>query len=155
MTTYTLESSRDWYNNLPGKRASAAMVITYDDTYLMIKDDYKKAMTFPGGNIDPDESAKRAAIRETAEEIGLELNDEAVQFHSVAYISEHNGFKDRFHFFFIVELTSRPELSLEKGVEYVKWVKKEEIGALSGGRKTYVRLEEMLLSNNAIPYFEV
>ncbi|MBI3889580.1 NUDIX hydrolase, partial [Candidatus Saccharibacteria bacterium] len=65
MTRYTLESSREWYNNLPGKRASAAMVIRYDGKILMVKDDYKPAMTFPGGNIDPNESAKVAAIRET------------------------------------------------------------------------------------------
>lgn len=155
MTQYTLESSREWYNNLPGKRASAAMVIRYNDTYLMVKDDYKHAMTFPGGNIDPDESAKSAAIRETAEEVGIQLKSEDVAFHSVAYISEHHGFKDRFHFFFMIELTEEPEMKTESGIEYVKWVRVDEIGALSGDRKTYVELQAMLQDAKTVSYFEV
>lgn len=155
MTTYTLESSREWYNNLPGKRASAAMVIRWNNKVLMVKDDYKHAMTFPGGNIDPDEPAKAAAIRETAEEVGIELAPERVIFHSVAYISEHNGFKDRFHFFFIADVDSEPEVKPESGIEYIKWADLSEIGDLSGGRKTYVELQTMLMSNATISYFEV
>lgn len=155
MTQYTLESSREWYNNLPGKRASAAMVIRYDGKILMVKDDYKPAMTFPGGNIDPNESAKVAAIRETAEEVGIVLSPNDVAFHSTAYISEHHGFKDRFHFFFIVDLDNEPKVVLEDGIEYVKWVLPEQIGELSGGRKTYVELQAMILADQTAVYFEV
>lgn len=152
---YTLESSREWYNNLPGKRASAAMVIRWSGKVLMVKDDYKPAMTFPGGNIDPDESAKAGAIRETFEEVGIELRPEDVVFHSVAYISEHHGFKDRFHFFFIADFADEPTVKTESGIEYVKWVAPDEIGEAANGRKTYVELQKMLCSDTTIPYFEV
>lgn len=152
---YTLESSREWYNNLPGKRASAAMVIRWNGNVLMVKDDYKPAMTFPGGNIDPDESAKTGAIRETFEEVGIALRPEDVVFHSVAYISEHHGFKDRFHFFFITDFASEPIVKVESGIEYVKWVAPDKIGEAANGRKTYVELQKMLVSDVTIPYFEV
>ena len=156
MTTYTLESSREWYNNLPGKRASAAMIIRANDKYLMIKDDYKQAMTFPSGMIDPDESAKHAAIRETHEEVGIELLPDNVTFYSVSYISEHNGFKDRFHFFFIADLDDDTSQNIVMGptIEDYKWVGSDEIGELSGNRGAYAKLQEMLASHSPIPYFE-
>lgn len=123
----------------------------------MVKDDYKPAMTFPGGNIDPDESAKTAAIRETREEVGIDLANEDVVFHSVAYISEHKGFKDRFHFYFIADIddTMVASLRIEDGIEYHKWVEPRMIGELAGGRLSYVQLQTMLTSDTVIPYFEV
>ncbi|MBI3889738.1 hypothetical protein HY312_04180, partial [Candidatus Saccharibacteria bacterium] len=87
--------------------------------------------------------------------VGIVLSLDEVVFHSVAYISEHRGFKDRFHFFFIVELAAEPKVVPEEGIEYVKWVNPEEIGELSGGRKTYVELQSMLLADTTAAYFEV
>ena len=157
MTKYTLESSREWYNNLPGKLASAAMIIRWNDSYLMIKDDYKEAMTFPSGIVDPSESAKHAAIRETQEEVGFDLPAAAVEFYSVAYISETYGFNDRFHFYFIVEIDDviSDTMKLAPGIEYHKWVSSSEISELAGKRPAYTRLQEILESSEPVPYFEV
>lgn len=157
MTQYTLESSREWYNNLPGKRASAAMIVQYQGKVLMVKDDYKHAMTFPGGIVDPDESPKTAAIRETREEVGLTLSQDDALFHSVAYIQEHNGFNDRLHFFFIAEATldTVKALKFEDKIEYHKWVEPAQIGECAGGSLTYVELQAMLVSSETVPYFEV
>ena len=157
MTQYTIDQSRDWYNNLPGKRTSAAIIVRHNGRILMVKDDYKPAMTFPGGNIDPEEGAKAAAIRETREEVGIDLSPEEVVFHSVAYISEHKGFKDRFHFYFLADVSDdvAATMKLEKGIEYHKWVEPKMIGELAGGRLSYVELQTMLVSDTTIPYFEV
>ena len=157
MTTYTLESSREWYNNLPGKRASAAMIIKRGEEYLMIKDDYKDAMTFPTGVIDADESAKSAAIRETKEEVGIICPSDNVTFYSVAYISEQYGFKDRFHFYFFIENNQidDDQITLSKGIEYYKWVPMNEIAINAGDRRAYIKLQTMLELGSREPYFEV
>ena len=155
MTRYTLESSREWYNNLPGKRASAAMIVRNDGKYLLIKDDYKQAMTFPSGVVDADESALQTAIRETKEEVGVSAVN--VQFYAVAYVGEHYGFNDMFHFFFVTDIddTHASRLTFEEGIEYHKWVSAEEIAALCGDRPVYARLGTMLVSGDTVPYFEV
>lgn len=153
---YTLESSRDFYNNYPGKRASAAMIVRHGDEYLMIKHDYKEIMTFPSGLIDPDESPLTTAMRETNEEIGLELKSEEVSFYAVTYVSEHNGFMDRFHFFFITDVDDEQvaELRFEQGIELHKWVKVDEVSELAGGRSVYRNIQHMLETGKPVPYFE-
>lgn len=153
---YTVESSREWYNNLPGKRASAGMIVRYDQKILMIKDDYKFALTFPGGVIDPDESAREAAIRETQEEVGLRIAPESVRFLSVAYIGEQNGFKDRFHFFFIADIDHMlsEAIHLEDGVEYYEWVRPEAVAAKAGDRGVYNGIARIIMSKDPVPYFE-
>lgn len=157
MTRYTLDSSREWYNNLPGKRTSAAMIIRNNGMYLMIKDDYKEAMTFPTGVIDPSESAKTTVIRETREEVGLEFQPGDVAFYTVAYISEVNGFKDRFHFYFIVDAPDDivEMVKTESSIEHYEWVDVAKIGEHAGYRRAYTELQKMLETNTQIPYFEV
>jgi 8-oxo-dGTP pyrophosphatase MutT (NUDIX family) len=153
---YTLDESREWYNNLPGKRASAAMIIRHDGKYLLIKDDYKRSMTFPSGVIDPNESPLTTAIRETGEEVGIQLLPTDVTFFSVSYIAEHHGFNDRFHFFFIADIGKEAveNMALEKGIEYHKWVNANEIDGLSG-HSGYKKLSEMLQTGTVVSYFEV
>jgi len=153
---YTLASSRKWYNNLPGKRASAAAIIEWNGKYLMVKDDYKNAMTFPGGVIDRDESPFHTAVREAKEEAGIALRKEQVQFYSVSYVKKHFGFADRFHFFFyaVIDDKQASTIRLEQGIEYYKWVDADEIGKLAGGRGTYGKLGQMLQTNEPVPYFE-
>ncbi len=153
---YTVESSREWYNNLPGKRTSAGMIVRYRGRILMIKDDYKRAMTFPGGIIDPDEGAKLAALRETKEEAGLDIAPEDATFYSVGYMGEREGFKDCFHFFFIADIDedTASQVQTEAGIEYHKWVNPNEIGELAGDRAIYNQLQTMLASGAEIPYFE-
>ena len=154
---YTIDESRNWYNALPSKRSSAAVIIRFEDLVLMVKDDYKDALTFPGGVIDPGESPTQAALRETAEEVGLVLDPRMVDFYSTGYIPETNGFLDRYHFFFIVTIGQEQKQAVQPddGIEYSEWVPLTEIGAKAGGRPTYTALQHMLTSGQAVPYFEV
>lgn len=74
-----------WLDSLP-KRASSATLQLEDEhgQILIIKANYKPHWTFPGGVIDPGETPQQAAIRETLEEVGLEIAQEQVSFVSVA-----------------------------------------------------------------------
>jgi 8-oxo-dGTP pyrophosphatase MutT (NUDIX family) len=154
---YTLESSREFYNNYPGKRASAAMIVRWQDKYLMIKHDYKDVMTFPSGLMDPDESPLTTAIRETAEEVGLELDEALVHFYTVTYIAEQFGFKDRIHFFFITDVSDEQanNLVFEKGVESHVWAEPDTIAEHGGNRDAYTKIQTMLVSGKWEAYFEV
>lgn len=154
---YTIDESREWYNNLPGKRSSAGVIVRHNGKILMVKDDYKPAMTFPGGAIDPDEAPKHAAIRETFEEVGLTLATESVSFYSTFYVSERKGFKDCYHFFFIIDIDEAMAASIntEEGIEYYTWVEPTDIGRLAGDRPLYQQLEMMLQTASPVPYKEL
>lgn len=153
---YTVDESRDWYNALPAKRSAAAMIVRHGETVLMVKDDYKDAMTFPGGVIDPEESPLAAALRETEEETALRIPREATTFFTVAYISPVNGFLDRYQFFFIADVSDdlKATALAVPGIEYDAWVPVSQIGEKAGGRPTYLAIQEMLLSGKVIPYIE-
>lgn len=153
---YTIDESRNWYNNLPAKRSAAAMIVRDGDTVLMLKDNYKEALTFPGGVIDPDESPLMAALRETHEETGLIIPMESARFVTVAYVPPINGFFDRYQFFFVADAASdsRASLVAVEGVEFVEWVPIAQLGQKAGGRPTYNAIQEMLSTGTIIPYFE-
>ncbi|MFZ1360596.1 MAG: NUDIX hydrolase [Candidatus Saccharimonadales bacterium] len=145
MPTYTVEESRDWYNNLPGKRVSAATIIRRDDTVLMVKANYRDWWTFPGGVVDPGESPLRAAIRETHEEVGLQYREDEATFFSVNYIPEVNGFSDRIQFFFELPLAHDQQVTLAVGeIEAYEWVAVQDIGVRATGRASYAYVQQKL-----------
>ena len=153
---YTIDESRNWYNKLPAKRSAAAMIVQSGDRILMVKDNYKEAMTFPGGVIDPEESPLQAAIRETQEETGVVIPEESVRFFTVAYVPPINGFFDRYQFFFmtVAEDNIKTHTEVVEGVEYIEWVAISELAKKAGGRPTYVTIQNMLENNSVAPYFE-
>ncbi len=154
--TYTVEQNRAWYNSLPGKRVSAATVLRRDDTVLMVKATYKDYWTFPGGVVDEGESPFAAAVRETAEEVGVVLDPQTVQFMSCIYIPERHGFLDRVHFFFqAMELPGDVELALQASeIAEAEWVPITEIAKRADDRSSYRRIQVMLETGDTHPYFE-
>lgn len=153
---YSIEESRDWYNSLPAKRSAAAMIVRRGNTVLMVKDDYKDAMTFPGGVIDPEESPLVAAVRETQEETKLSIIVDEAHFFTVAYVAPVNGFMDRYQFFFETIVADETPVASDEvaGIEYQQWVPVSEIGQKAGGRPTYLAIQHMLESGIVIPYIE-
>lgn len=133
------------------------MIVAWNGKYLMIKDDYKTDMTFPSGVVDPDESPRHTALRESYEETGLRFEQDDVAFYSVCYIRQFNGFKDRFHFYFYTEIDDMQaeKVVVGKGVEYFNWVEPSEIAQQAGRRRAYVKLQDMLVNKKVETYFEV
>lgn len=71
----------DLYNNV----ASAVGIIIYDKNWNVLfevraKNPRKGFIALPGGFVDFNESAEEAVIRECREEIGVEINPEAIHF---------------------------------------------------------------------------
>ncbi len=153
---YTLDEERQWYNSLPSKRASAAMVIRHRDSVLMVKATYKDYWTFPGGVVDESESPYDAAIRETNEEVGLVVAPEDAKFLAVSYVAPHYGFMDRLHFFFMTTVEGKGELNLREGeIEEARWVPFDKITKLSDRRPSYGKIQDILISGEPVSYFEL
>lgn len=152
---HTVEEDRAWYNALPSKRISAAMVLRRGDSVLMVKANYKREWTFPGGVVDPDESPMVAAIRETHEEVGLTLNPSDVSMLSVGYIPQRHGFLDRIHFFFVSNNIPENTLKLAADeIDEATWVPLSEIAQRADDRSSYRAVQEMLVSGQIVPYFD-
>lgn len=70
---------------LPKRLSSAAIILEdEDDKAVVVKANYKPYWTFPGGVVDPGETPKQAAVREVFEEVGVEVDEDAAEFVSVA-----------------------------------------------------------------------
>lgn len=69
---------------------------------LIVKANYKPYWTFPGGIIDPGETPKQGAIRETFEEVGVKIAPENVQF--VAVVDRKSDFAQTYQFIFRAKL---------------------------------------------------
>lgn len=80
MKQFTEEQRRQWLDSLE-KRASSAAVIIEDELgrILCLKSDYKTHWALPGGVIDAGESPLEAAIRETKEEINIDIDIDALR----------------------------------------------------------------------------
>lgn len=64
------------------RRASSAAVALYtaDDQVLVVKASYKQYWSLPGGIVDRSETPKQAAAREVSEEVGVQLEQESLNF---------------------------------------------------------------------------
>jgi 8-oxo-dGTP diphosphatase len=81
-------------------RPSSAVLILEDDAEnaLIVKANYKKHWTFPGGMIDAGETPKQAAVREVTEEVGLKIDANEVRFGWTA--ARHSVVADTYQFIF-------------------------------------------------------
>jgi 8-oxo-dGTP pyrophosphatase MutT (NUDIX family) len=81
-------------------RVSSASLILEDSAgrVLIVKANYKRYWTFPGGVIDVGETPAQAAVRETREEVGLVIDPDTVSFAWVA--SRASRVADTYQFVF-------------------------------------------------------
>lgn len=88
---YTWFSNKTFFDKLPKRVSSAALaLVDSTDNVLIVKANYKEHWTFPGGIIDPGETPRQAAIRETIEEVGVAVGADDMSFTMVLdRMSEH------------------------------------------------------------------
>lgn len=96
---YSLVERQSWLDHLPKRASSAAMILeNAEGQVLVVKANYKSYWTFPGGIIDPGETPKEAAIRETLEEVGIDIHPESVSF--VAVVDRRSDIAQTYQFVF-------------------------------------------------------
>lgn len=129
LRTFSRRQTAKWWASLD-KRASSAGILceTADGRLLIVKANYKKHWSIPGGIIDHNETPKQAAIRETKEEVGISLHPERVKFISVIdRVSEELG--HTYQFVFHAMVTEEELLGVvlqEKEIEDYALVSREE-----------------------------
>ncbi len=90
---------KKWLEKLPKRMSSAALILENSaEQVLVVKANYKPYWTFPGGIIDPNETPKEAAVRETREEVGLEVALDDLSF--VAVIDRKSNLMQTYQFIF-------------------------------------------------------
>ena len=71
-----LLSDEEYYSNLPKKHIGVGVLVFNKNRQLLIlKPNYKEGWSILGGGVDIDETPIEAAIRETREEINLDLEN--------------------------------------------------------------------------------
>lgn len=87
---YTWFGNKAFFDKLPKRVSSAALaLVDTSDRVLIIKANYKEHWTFPGGIVDPGETPRQAALRETSEEVGLEVSEDISFVMVLDRMSEH------------------------------------------------------------------
>lgn len=90
---------KKWVNAQPKRFSSAVLLCeTQDGKVLVVKSHYKPYWTLPGGVIDPGETPREGAIRETREEVGIMVNPDTVEF--VAVIDRRSEVAESYQFIF-------------------------------------------------------
>lgn len=72
----TLIDPKTYYKNLPKKTvATAVLLFNNQKQLLVLKTNYRKYWTLPGGVVEKDESIMTALLREVEEEVGLKIKN--------------------------------------------------------------------------------
>lgn len=125
----------------------ASLYCTSRGRFLLLKSSEHKAFggtwSAPGGKLEPDESPQAAALRETFEETGLNLDPNAIHFYETVYVRyPHLDFV--YHVFYI-DFTDTPKEILLQPKEHSAyvWATPKEMASLPlmpGAHECYIRL---------------
>lgn len=151
-----LLSKQDYYNSLAKKPMGADVLFLNDENkMLVVKPNYKDEWLLPGGTVETGESPREGAIRETKEEIGLDVKIERLLCMDYSKTSEGDNLK--FVFFGGIlngQQIANIKLQELELLEY-KFVTLEEALKLFGPRKIK-RIPHCFdaLKNNSVLYLE-
>lgn len=155
---FTKTENQKWAQALSGKMSSACLILRSGGEVLMVKAGYKDHWTFPGGIVDDNEPPKTTALRETFEEVGLDINADECSFFTVVYTASKDGDRDRFNFSFATDLKDKDVALSVPNAEIVeaKWVSYDQVAKLSRGKASYVHFQRLLMSpSDYLPYVEI
>ncbi|AVX03774.1 8-oxo-dGTP diphosphatase [Maritalea myrionectae] len=104
----------------------ARMMLVDGDKVLLVRQSYVRGWQFPGGGVEPGETALEAAMRETFEETGLQVTGEA-KLHGVFH--NNNGLSIRDHVCLFVADAFDEVQPFKPNAEIVEmdWFKQDEL----------------------------
>ena len=97
---------KKWIKGLPKRFSSSVMLLeTMDDRLLVVRSSYKAYWSLPGGIIDPSETPRETAIRETKEEVSVVVDADSVSF--VAVVDRKSEVAETYQFIFKAPITDQ------------------------------------------------
>lgn len=112
------------------RRVSSASVVLCDELgrVLVVKANYKKYWSLPGGIVDAGETPRQTAIRETAEEVGLQLSVDQLVFHMIVHRQSKRAHTYQFIFKYNVRASIFDTIQLDgKEIDAYEVVSPEQI----------------------------
>lgn len=118
------------------KHLSSAGILLENEAgeLLVVKANYKEYWTVPGGIIEAHETPRQAAVRETAEEVGLQLSIDSLTFVTVANRQSDSAQTYQFLFRASVASDSLAHIQLQQvEIDEYTFVSRQQV--LSGDRR--------------------
>ncbi len=143
---------------LPKKQVGTAVLFFNSmNELLVVKPDYRDGWLVPGGSADADESPFQCAVRETHEEIGLDLSE--LRLVGIYYGKSRGVFSDSLKFVFYggilsYETISKIRLQTEELEEYRFAPIDEAIPLLSSSLQKCIPQCVDAIKNNTVAYIE-
>ncbi len=151
-------SDEEYAKLLPKKQVGTAVLFfNSKDELLVVKPDYRDGWLVPGGSADADESPLQCAVRETREEIGLDLPE--LRLVGIYYGKSRGVFTDSLKFVFYGgilsdETITKIRLQTEELEEYRFAPAEEAIPLLSTSLQKSVPPCLDAIKNNTCAYIE-
>lgn len=131
MAYYSKEEMVKWYNNLPSVPLGAKIILTNSHgEVLIVETTYRPGWQLIGGVVNKDESPLQAVLRETKEEIGLELPTNRLTFRGTGYTKPQHGIPGVLSLVFAAQLTNDEVSNIatqEKEIKKFSFVSPEEL----------------------------
>ena len=118
----------EWYAHV-----TVATVVERDDRFLLVEERSNGDLVInqPAGHLDPGEDLVQAALRETLEETGWQVQIQGM-LGIALYTAPNNGITYHRTTFFASALKQELDRQLDVGIERVLWLSYEEMQAQSG-----------------------
>lgn len=154
---FTFDQTTKWWNAQAAKRMSAAVVLRQHDSVLMVKAHYRDSWTFPGGVVDENESPLQAVIRETHEEVGLELDEAQLRLLATSYRHAYCGRQDKIYNFFLYDIHIKEDAEIvmqPDEIEACEWVAVQDIASRADNLRDYEKIQDVLLGYSKQAYWD-
>ncbi|MEY3784332.1 MAG: hypothetical protein RLZZ230_654 [Candidatus Parcubacteria bacterium] len=151
-------TDEEYAATLPKKQVGTAVLFFNEkEELLILKPNYKDGWLVPGGSTEDNESPLQSAIRETKEEIGLNITK--LQLVGLYYGHKKGFFSDSLKFVFYggtlnTEQVSKIKLQTEELDEYIFISTQNAISLLSPSLQKSIPACLEAIKNNTVAYIE-